>query len=91
MNRTRKPAASIIRLRQRDRVIVPVRANVDQLVPVATLLAKEKAADLIDLRINVGKQHFQPTISASPHGGLRRVNAHHSAALAAQVPQQGEA
>lgn len=71
---------SIVRLAQRERVFIPIRANVDQLVPVATLRAKEKAADLIDLRINVGKQHIQPTISASPHGGLRRVNAHHSAA-----------
>lgn len=73
-------AGSIIRLAQRERVFIPIRANVDQLVSVATLWAKEKAADLIDLRINVGKHHFQPTISASPHGGLRRVNAHHSAA-----------
>lgn len=90
MNRTRNSAASIVRLRQRDRVIVPVRADIDQLVPVIASGALEEAANLIDFRLNGGKEDFQPTFSAFPHGGLRRVNAHHSAALAAQVQQQGE-
>lgn len=80
MNRTRNSAASIVRLRQRDRVIVPVRADIDQLVPVIASGALEEAANLIDFRLNGGKDDFQPTFAASPHGGLRRVNAHHSAA-----------
>lgn len=71
---------SIVRLSQRGSVIVPERADVDQLVPMSTLRAKEEATDLIDFRLNGGKQYFQPTFSASPHGGLRSVNAHLSAA-----------
>lgn len=73
--------ASIVRLAQRNRVFVPVRANVDQLVSLVASRASEEAAYLVDFWLDCGKQYFQPTFSASPHGGLRRVNAHHSAAI----------
>lgn len=72
--------ASIVRLAQRDRVFVPIRANVNQLVPVVASRASEEAAYLVDFWLDCGKQYFQPTFSASPHGGLRMVNGHHSAA-----------
>ncbi|MGR6075491.1 hypothetical protein [Achromobacter sp. CSND-B12] len=72
---------SVVRLAQRDRVIVPVRADINQLVPVIASGALEEAANLIDFRLNGGKDDFQPTFSAFPHGALPWVKANHSAAM----------
>lgn len=63
-------AASIVRLAQRNRVIIPVRANVDQLVPVVASRALEEASSLIDLGVNGGKHDFQPAVPTRPHGAL---------------------
>lgn len=73
-------ATSIVRLRQRDGVIVPVGADIDQLVPVVASRAFEEASGLINLGVDGGEHDFQAAASAFPHGALRRVNAHHSAA-----------
>ncbi|MGX9694572.1 hypothetical protein ACTJNK_29825 [Achromobacter anxifer] len=63
-------ATSIVRLRQRDRVIVPERTNVDQRVPVVAPRALEEASSLINLGVDCGKHDFQPAVSAFPHGAL---------------------
>ncbi|MHC0506360.1 hypothetical protein [Achromobacter aegrifaciens] len=51
-------AGSIVRLRQRDRVIVPIRTNVDQLVPVIASRAFEEASGLINLGVDGGEHDF---------------------------------
>lgn len=62
--------ASIVRLAPRDRVFIPIRANVDQLVPVVASLASEEATGLIDIRLGGGEHYFQPAIPTFPHGAL---------------------
>lgn len=79
-------AGSIVRLRQRDRVIVPVGANVDQLVPVVASRASEEATGLINLGVDGREHDFQPAVSAFPHGALSHtmrvhLNAHAGALI----------
>lgn len=81
--------ASIIRLSHRDRVIVPVGANVDQFIPIVTSRAHEEASSLVDLGVDYRKYDSQPAISASPHGALPSVYTYHSAARYASQQQEG--
>lgn len=62
--------ASIVRLTQRDRVFVTIRANVDELIPVVASRASKETTSLINLRINGGKNDFQPAVATFPHGTL---------------------
>lgn len=74
--------ASIVRLAQRDRVFIPIRANVDQLVPVVASRALEEATHLVDLRLNGGKHDFQPAVPTLPHGALHHTVSIHLSAHA---------
>jgi len=58
---------SVIGLSQADGVILPIGANVDQLVPVSAPGANEKTTDLINLRLNSGEHDLQPAVSTFPH------------------------